>query len=250
MKKTAVLGSNAQVSTFCGGGSASLNPYYSVSILSAIQERSSATPFAEGPYSHLEFALNDSVITDSRGSPGFTFRCYLDPPEIKDRKCIDILHVKTTKFFLTDYCPQGLTGSLFWTEMEATLHPDRSGKWDFGLCAHGTARLFLDGVEVIDNATTQRPGNAFLGAGTREEFGSVELEFGKTYKLLISFGSAPTSKLVKKGMVTFRKGGVRLRGGPRIETSKAIAQAIDVAKRADQVVLVAGLNVGRLSSAS
>jgi beta-glucosidase len=103
-------------------------------------------------------------------------------------------------------------------------------------------------VEFIDNTTTQRPGNAFLGAGIREEIGSVELEVGKTYKLLISFGSVPTSKLVKKGIVTFRKGGVRLRGGHRIDASKAIAQAIAVAKRADQVVLVAGLNVGRPSS--
>lgn len=136
--------------------------------------------------------------------------------------------------------------------MEATFRPDKSGIWDFGLCAFGTARLFLDGVEIVDNATKQEPGNAFLGAGSKEVVGSVQVESGKAYKLLISFGSAPTSRLVKKGIVTFRKGGVRLRGGPRIDPTSAIEEAINLAKQAEQVVLVAGLNVSKpmnLSSA-
>lgn len=153
------------------------------------------------------------------------------------------MFVKTTKFFLTDYSPPQLTSSLFWAEMEACLTPDKSGLWDFGICTQGTARLFLDDVEIIDNATHQEPGNAFLGAGTKEVFGTVNLQAGKKYKLLISFGSAPTSKLVAPGIVTFRKGGVRLRGGPKINVENAINEACEVAKKADQVVLVVGLNV-------
>ncbi|KAL6787336.1 putative beta-glucosidase I [Trichoderma sp. SZMC 28012] len=241
-RSTAVLGSNAKVATFCGGGSASLNASYSTSVLDAIRGQCGDARFAEGPFSHLEFSLLDNVLTDSRGAPGFTFRCFLEPPEMKKRICIDTMYVKTTKFFLTDYSPPQLTDNLFWAEMEATFSPDKSGLWDFGLCAHGTARLFLDGFEIIDNETRQEPGNAFLGAGTKEVMGSVLVEMGRTYKLLISFGSAPTSKLVKKGVVTFRKGGVRLRGGPRINVANAIAEAVEVAREAEQVVLVAGLN--------
>lgn len=199
--------------------------------------------FSEGPYSHLEFSLLDSVITDTNGNAGFTFRSYLEPPENTSRKEIDTMFVKTTKFFLTDYSPPQLTSSLFWAEMEACLTPDKSGLWDFGICTQGTARLFLDDVEIIDNATHQEPGNAFLGAGTKEVFGTVNLQAGKKYKLLISFGSAPTSKLVAPGIVTFRKGGVRLRGGPKINVENAINEACEVAKKADQVVLVVGLNV-------
>jgi beta-glucosidase len=153
------------------------------------------------------------------------------------------MYVKTAKFFLTDYSPPKLRTSLFWTEMEANLAPEKSGPWDFGLCTQGTARLFIDGVEVVDNETRQEPGNAFLGAGTKEVMGTIALEAGKTYKLLITFGSAPTSKLVKKGIVSFRKGGVRLRGAPKIDVEEAIEEAIEVAKAADQVVIVAGLNV-------
>lgn len=180
----------------------------------------------EGPFSHREFSLLDNVVTDTRGKPGFTFRCYLEPPENTNRECIDTMYVRTTKFFLTDYSPSRLDSSLFWTEMEATLTPDVDGLWEFGLCCQGTAMLYIDGAEVVDNLTHQEPGNAFLGAGTKEVIGSINLKKGKRYILLIQFGSAPTSKLVKKGVVTFRKGGVRLRGGPHIDVQAAIENAV------------------------
>lgn len=241
--QTAVIGSNAKVATFCGGGSASLNPYYTTSVLESIRERCGDVRYAEGPFSHMEFSLLDSTLTDANGEPGFTFRAYNDPPEVVGRECIDTMSVRTTKFFLTDYSPAKLKSSLFWAEMEACLTPDKSGPWDFGLCTQGTARLFIDAEEVVDNATHQEPGNAFLGAGTKEVMGTISLVAGRKYKLLITFGSAPTSKLVKKGVVTFRKGGVRLRGGPRIVVETAIQEAVKVAMSAQQVVIVAGLNV-------
>ncbi len=153
------------------------------------------------------------------------------------------MYVRTGKFFLSDYSPPKLNSPLFWAEMEATLEPDKPGPWSFGLCAHGTARLFIDGVEVIDNETHQEPGNAFLGAGTKEVMGTINLEAGRRYRLLITFGSAPTSKIVKEGVVTFRKGGVRLRGGPQINVSEAMREAVTVAKAAEQVVVIVGLNV-------
>jgi len=203
----------------------------------------SSIHYAEGPFSHRDFSLLDHVLVDTQGNPGFTFRAYLAPPEVLDRECIDTKYVRTTKFFLTDYSPPRLTSSLFWTEMEASLTPDVGGEWEFGLCCQGTAMLFIDGKLVVDNATHQEPGNAFLGAGTKEVNGTARVEKGKTYRLLIQFGSAPTSRLVGKGVVTFRKGGVRLRGGPKIDVEAAIGEAVEVARRADQVVIVAGLNV-------
>ncbi|KAL6692428.1 hypothetical protein J3F84DRAFT_384017 [Trichoderma pleuroticola] len=107
------------------------------------------------------------------GAGGFTFQCFLKPPKTKKRTCIHTMYAKTTKFFLTDYSPPQLTGTLFWAGMEAAFSPDKSGLWDFGLCERGIAQVFLDGVEVIDNKTRQEPGNVFLGAGTKEVMGSV-----------------------------------------------------------------------------
>ncbi|KAK5210282.1 hypothetical protein LTS13_000823 [Exophiala xenobiotica] len=241
-KSTAVIGSNVRVTPFCGGGSASLNAHYSTSILESVQRKCDDVRYAEGPFSHLDFSLRDGVITDTKGNPGFTFRCYLEPPEVKNRELIDTMYVRTSKFFLSDYSPPKLNSPLFWAEMEATLVPDKPGPWSFGLCTHGTARLFVDGIELIDNETHQEPGNTFLGAGTKEVMGTINLEAGRHYRLLITFGSAPTSKLVKKGVVTFRKGGVRLRGGPEIVVSEAMTEAVRVAKAAEQVVVVVGLN--------
>lgn len=238
-----MIGSNAKVATFCGGGSASLNPSYTSPVLEAIRSKCGDVRYAEGPFSHLEFSLLDGVLTDTNGKNGFTFRSYLDPPEVYGRKCIDITYVKSTKFFLADYSPPQLKSSLFWAEMEACLTPDQSGPWEFGLCAYGTARLFIDGIEIIDNESYQEPGNSFLGAGTKEVMGTLPLNAGQKYKLLITFGSAPTSRLIGQGVVTFRKGGVRFRGGPQIDIEESIEKAMEVARNADQVVIVAGLNV-------
>ncbi|KAH7409759.1 putative beta-glucosidase I [Cadophora sp. MPI-SDFR-AT-0126] len=241
-RTTAVIGSNARVATFCGGGSASLNPYYTSPVLEAIRFKCGDVRYAEGPFSHLEFSLLDGIITDTNGDAGFTFRSYLDPPEVDARECIDTMYVKTTKFFLADYSPSRLKSSLFWAEMEACLTPNKSGQWEFGLSTYGTARLFIDGVEVIDNATRQEPGNSFLGAGTKEVMGAITLCAGQKYKLLITFGSAPTSRLIRQGDVTIRKGGVRFRGGPQTVVDEAIEEAMEVARNAEQVVIVAGLN--------
>jgi beta-glucosidase len=245
-----VVGPNAKTATFCGGGSASLSPYYAIAPLDAIRAKCSDVRFAQGAYSHHELPLLSHDLYDASGNPGLTFRAYNDPPEVEGRECIDELHVTSTNFFLTDYDPPGLKSALFYAEIEGYLTPEQSGFWDLGISVSGTARLFVNDVEVIDNATTQEPGHAFFGSGTKEVVGSVHLSAGRKHKLLVTFGSAPTSKMLRKGVVSFRKGGVRIGGCPRIEPENAIEEAVKVAAEADQVVLFAGLNVSLLTPGS
>lgn len=149
----------------------------------------------------------------------------------------------SSNFFLTDFENPKLDPNLFYAEIEAYLTPEESGIWDFGVSASGTAKLFVDGEEIIDNETKQVQGHAFFGSGTREEVGQVTLSAGKKHKLLVTFGSGATSKLLPKGVVSFRKGGVRLGGCPTISFAEATEAAVEVAAAAEQVLIVAGLNV-------
>lgn len=245
-----MIGPNAEVATFCGGGSATLSANYTVAPLDAVRSKCANVRFSQGAYSHKELPLLDHHLYDASGKLGVSYRAYNDPPEVEGRECIDELHATSTNIFLTDYDQPRLKSALFYAEIEGYLTPEQSGLWDFGISVSGTARLFVDDVEVVDNATLQEPGHAFFGSGTKEVVGTVHLTAGTRHKLLVTFGSAPTSKLLRKGVVSFRKGGVRLGGCPRLEPEKAIEEAVKVAAEADQVVVFAGLNVSSLTTTS
>ncbi|CZR67083.1 uncharacterized protein PAC_16982 [Phialocephala subalpina] len=178
-RTTAVIGPNARTATFCGGGSAALAPSYVISPL-------------------------DGCLYNTVGKRGLTFRAYNDPQEVTSRECIEEIHVMSSNFFLTDFENPQLNSTLFYTEIEAYLTPEESGVWDFGLSASDTAILFVDGKEVIDNETKQVQEHAFFGSGTREEVGKVMLSTGTKHKILVTFGSGATSKLLAKGVVSLK----------------------------------------------
>lgn len=242
-KTVAVIGPNSKMAAYCGGGSAALTPYYAITPFEAVQGYCADVRFSQGCYGHKELPLLDRKVKTSDGRPGLIFRVYNDPPEVQDRECVDELYVTTSMFHLTDYYQTKIKNQLFYAEIETYLTPEENEVWDFGITVQGTARLFIDGEQLVDNATTQVLGESFFGAGTREEQGSIVLNSNQTYKLVVDFASAPTSKLVKKSRVAQAKGGVRLAGSPRIQPDKSIEQAVLLAKEVDQVVLFAGLNV-------
>ncbi|KAH8658180.1 putative beta-glucosidase I [Xylariales sp. PMI_506] len=241
-KTVAVIGPNSKIAAYCGGGSAALTPYRVVTPFAGIQGFCEDVKFAQGCYGHKDLPLLNDKLMTSDGKPGLIFRFYNDPPETSDRDCVDEVHVRSSLIHLTDYYNNSLNHPLFYGEAEGYLTPAEDSLWDFGLSVQGTARLFINGEEIIDNETKQILGHSFFGSGTREECGSIHLSANTTYKIVIKFASAITSKLAKKGIVPQRKGGVRLGGCPRIDPETAIQEAVALAKCTDQVVLFGGLN--------
>ncbi|KAI9737341.1 MAG: hypothetical protein M1834_009495 [Cirrosporium novae-zelandiae] len=239
-KTIAVIGPNAKTAVFCGGGSASLLPYYAVSPFEGITAKCSDVKFEQGAYANKELPLLGRSLKTADGKPGVTFRAYLEPSSNLDRKCVDELSLKDTYLFLVDYIT--IESHLFYASIEGLLTPEEDGTWDFGLSVQGTAKLFVDDKLVVDNATTQKAGDSFFGAGTGEVVGSIDLKKGQSYKLLVDFGSAPTSTVKVHGTTNFGKGGFRLGGRARMDPKEAIAKAAKLASEVDQVVVIAGLN--------
>lgn len=134
--------------------------------------------------------------------------------------------------------------NLFFFDLEATLTPEEDGDYTFGLVVSGTAKLFIDGELVIDNATTQQSGDSFFGAGTVEERGSLKMQAGKTYEVLMQFGSFSTATYdLPPGVSPVNGGGFMLGGIKDTDPKEEIQKAVDLAKSVDQVVICAGLNV-------
>jgi beta-glucosidase len=237
VKKIALIGSHVKTPAISGGGSASLEPYYAVSLYDAVVE---ALPDAEvlyeaGAYAHKMLPVIDRMLSNA------VIHFYNEPPE-KERTLLATEPVVNTAFQLMDYNARNLNRSLFWATLIGEFTPDVSGLWDFGLTVFGTATLFIDDEMVIDNITRQTRGTAFFGKGTVQEVGSKQLTAGQTYKIRIEFGSANTSPMKAIGVVHFGGGAAHLGACLHMDPEEMVANAVKVAAAADFTIVCTGLN--------
>lgn len=245
-KKTLVIGPNAKVATYHGGGSASLLAYYAVTPYDGISEKlgSSAPSYTVGAYTHKLLPLLGTQVTtkasDGTTRPGMSWTVYNEPPSAKAREPVDQLCFTKTEMFLVDYCNPKV-GDLWYADLEGTLVAEEDGEYDFGVIVCGTAKLFVNGELVVDNATKQVPGDAFFGTSTREEMGRLRLQKGQRYDVKVEFASAPSFTLkmdsIIAGAGTLRVGGCRV-----LDAQEEIRNSVRLAREHDQVVICAGLN--------
>ncbi|KAJ5928183.1 hypothetical protein N7466_007139 [Penicillium verhagenii] len=238
-----VIGPNARQASYCGGGSASLAPYYTVSPFDGVSAKSNGdVKFAQGVYSHKELPLIGPLLKTEDGKTGFTFKVYNEHPSAgTQRTVVDELQLLASLGFLMDYVNPNIKSLTYYVDMEGYFTPEESGIYDFGVTVVGTGRLLIDGEVVVDNTKNQKQGSAFFGTATIEERGEKELKAGQTYKVLFEFGTAPTSDLDTHGIVTFGAGGFRFGASRRVTQEDLISSAVEQAKTADQVVIFAGL---------
>tara|TARA_R110002003_G_scaffold357_6_gene19122 strand:- start:1572 stop:3263 length:1692 start_codon:yes stop_codon:yes gene_type:complete len=239
-RKIAVIGPNAKIATYCGGGSASLNAYSAVTPFEGVEALASGgVGFAQGAYGFKMLPQLGKELT-SDGKPGFTLRFFNDPPTSKTRKLLEQRHLDNSDVFFLDYDHPDLN-PIWYAEAEGDFIPTETGTYDFGLCVHGTGRLYIDGKLLISNVENQRPGPSFLGSGTLEEIGTKELLVGQTYRITVQWGCAKTSTRKTPGTVDFGHGGLRFGGCIRLDAHEAIEAAARLAATVDQVVIYAGL---------
>lgn len=246
----AVIGPNAKAERNSGGGSASLRARYTVSpydgIVKKVEERAgkNAVVVEHSLGAYLDKTLPDigSILTKENGEKGFTVSFFREAPGTENREAFDVISSDSSKLFLTDYkSPKLPAGTqLYYADMEGYYTPDETATYEFGCSCLGTAQMFLDGKLIVDNKTKQVKGDAFfLGMGTREERALVQLEKGKKYKLKVEYGTRPTSNLVTEYQET---GGVYFGAEIKTTDEEALEKAVELAKKADKVVLVTGLS--------
>jgi len=240
-KKTAIIGPNAKIAAFCGGGSASLLPYYSISPYEAISKRCENTVYSQGATGHKLLPQMGNSLRTAQGERGFTWRAFNEPASVVDRKAIDERILTDTNMFFLDYVHEDLN-SIWYSQAEGIFTPDESGIYDFGLGVEGTAELYVDDVLLVRNVENQKPGETLFGSGTIEEINGKQMAAGQDYRIRVEWGCARTGSLPPFGPVGGKHGGVRLGACKRIDPVLAIEEAAEVARTADQVVLLVGLN--------
>lgn len=241
-KTTAVIGPNAAIAAYCGGGSAALLPYYAVSPLEGIKKQGADVKYELGAPGWKKLPFLSHKTKNNSGKQGLDMTVYLEPPTTKDRKPVEQLDVETSNIILNDYKNPEVTEDLFYVDFDGTFTPEETAEYEFSCSVAGTAKFFIDGQLVIDNATKQTPGDSFFGTGTKEEISSIKLEKDRTYKIHVEFATLPSMTFKVPGVTAFGYGGIRMGCERKIVIEEEIARAVAVAKQVDQVVLCAGLN--------
>ncbi|KAK9802323.1 putative beta-glucosidase [Seiridium cardinale] len=238
-KSIAVIGPNAKIAAYSGGGSASLLPYYAVTPFDAIKSLSSSSvEYTVGYGSYNKLPLLSNMI------PEMMMEVYTGPSSDQLRQKIDEIKIVDTNIFLYDYYPQLPTShkGAWYATIKGQLHSAATGDYEFSISVAGTAKLYVNGKLLVDVATKQTASGSFFGFGTTEVTGTMRLEKDTTYTVEVAFGSLATSLLPGPGAESDQGGGVRIGCSKVMDAEEEVRRAVAIAKAADQVVIISGLN--------
>ncbi|PVF98856.1 hypothetical protein CPB86DRAFT_850239 [Serendipita vermifera] len=243
--KVAVIGQHAKTTAISGGGSAALKPTYVASPWKGLNDtlpQGVELSYTVGGYAHKYLPTLEDMMKTEAGEPGWLieFLAHDSKGEPTISVANTVLH--DTRVKLNDFLPKGLTPE--WSlKCCGIFTPDTTGPFEFGLTVAGRAKLFLNGKLLIDNWTTQRPGEWFYGQGSAEETATADLVAGKTVEVMVLYTNTrpPSQEEVNRSQPALMRG-VRLGGCPLVEKNQGLSQAADLASKSDVAVVFVGLN--------
>ncbi|KAF5587008.1 beta-glucosidase K [Fusarium subglutinans] len=230
-KSIALIGPNMKTTSFCGGGSAHLQPYYTVSPYEGIVAQ--LPPDVEVRYEVGASAngwnplLQGDMITTPEGAPGMRMRFYSQGPSVPDREIKNESHLPVSSRLLMGYSHPKLENH-FYASVEGDLVIQETGLFEFGLAVYGSARLYQSDT-------------FFFGKGTIEEKAQMHLVRGQKYRITIEYEIAPSSKLVKPGVVNFGGGAGRVGLASAVDPEIGIQKAVSAALQSDVTILCVGM---------
>ncbi|KAL2825775.1 putative beta-glucosidase K [Aspergillus cavernicola] len=246
----ALIGPSLKNMAYCGGGSAQLEPYYIVSNYEGIVDQLTAQGTRKDVQIHYEIGahaydylplLGDNVTSPSGQKGELQMRFFNEPVSSTNREIIDELDLHDSAWQLMGYSSSRLNDR-FWADIQGTFTPTETATFQWGIACYGTASLYVDDKLVIDNTSTQRPGNSFFGKGTAEERHLIEMVAGKAYKIRVEYGNALTTKVLKPGVVNYGGGAGRIGAVAIRDSQTAINAAVMLAERCKYTILCVGLD--------
>lgn len=221
--RIAVIGPNAAVAQVMGGGSAQLNPHYTVSPLQGLIARygADAVTFAPGCTNHRW----EPVLQGPLKAEYFANLHFGGAPVL-------VKEIPDGVQFLIDPGAGKVDPNAFSLRVSGVFRPETSGRHRVGISATGPARVFVDG-KLIADASLWTKGRTFFEEGCDEVVGEVALTAGQEHKVVLEMTARRGDNIQ---FSAFRLG-IGLPLG-----DAAIAQAVQAAAAADVAVVCVGRN--------
>ena len=222
--RIAVIGPNAKQARIMGGGSAQLNPHYSVTPFDGL-----AAAFGEERLTYAEGCTNHRFEAIVKGPFKAEFFANTDfsgaPVRVAEQ-------VDAFAFFNETAAEAELDWLNFSVRLTGSYTPAESGRHRLGAYAAGYMKVFVDGTLVVDlGADKWRKGHTFFEEGCDERVGEVDLEAGTAHEIVIELTSKPCDNLV----FTAFSVGIGLPLG-----DAAIAEAVATARTAETALVFVG----------
>jgi beta-glucosidase len=223
--KIAVIGPNAKVAQIMGGGSAQLNAHYRIS-----------------PWQGLVSALGEERLTYAPGCTNHRFEPllkgrfkvdYFDNDKLAGPPVHTAIQDEAQAFWIGRVADGKVDPLHFSARLTGHYTPQHTGEHRVGIYSAGYSRVYVDGKLVADAWTNWHKGRTFFEEGCDEVVGTVAMEAGQRYDVVIEFATKDFATL---GLAAFAAG----IGFPLGD--EAIADAAALAAEAETAVVFIGRN--------
>ncbi|TEA12712.1 putative beta-glucosidase I [Colletotrichum sidae] len=242
-KKIGLIGDHVKNPALSGGGSAEVEPYYSVTPYDAIVEQvgEENVSYALGCHAFRFSPLLKNPKPLHADGFGWSVEIFAENPDSNPHA--EVLVSATAEKELIDV-PESFHATLpkmFYARARATYTPETTGPFRFGFSTSGKGRVRVDGRDIIDLWTSQPPKTGPTPCFNRlsmEEFCDVELTAGKSVEIEV----VQVNEDLAGGVGTALTLAGRVGGFQVIDEDEAIREAAELARNVDVPIVVTGLS--------
>jgi beta-glucosidase len=238
--KVAVIGPNANRAIAGGGGSASLNPYYTTLPLDSIRKvAQQPVTYSQGCHIYKWLPLASPYCTDKTGKQGVSIE-WFKGDKFAGQSAV-VQRRTNTDLFLWDSAPLTEVGPEWSAVVTSYLTPPTTGKHTFSFMSVGPGRLYVNGKLALDLWDWTEEGEAMFD-GSIDYLVDVEMQAGRPVELRVEMTNElrPFAKQ-KELNITHKYGGCRI-GFKTEDQVDYLQEAVDAAAAADVAVVIVGLD--------
>lgn len=181
--KVAIIGPNASRAIAGGGGSASLNPYYSTPPLdSTKQAAEQEVVYARGCHTNKWLPVASPFCETRDGKPGVVIDWFAG--DRFEGKAVVQQRRTNTDLFLWDSAPSSEVGPEWSAVASTCLTPKTTGKHTISFMSVGPGKLYLDGRLALDLWDWTEEGEAMFD-GSTDYLVEVDMQAGEAIELRI-----------------------------------------------------------------
>ncbi|KAL2200046.1 glycoside hydrolase superfamily [Corynascus similis CBS 632.67] len=238
--KVAVIGPNANRAIAWGGGSASLNPYYTTLPLDSIRKvAKQPVTFSQGCHIHKWLPVASPYCSDKTGKQGVSIEWFKG--DKFEGQPVVIQRRTNTDLFVWDSAPLAQVGPQWSAIVTTYLTPPTTGKHTISFMSVGPGKLYVNGKLALDLWYWTEEGEAMFD-GSADYLVDVEMQAGRPVELRVEMTNElrPVSKQ-KEFNMTHKYGGCRIGFKPEDKVDY-LQEAVDAARAADVAVVIVGLD--------